>query len=417
MSSQRSNNRPLLTRAAAFVGWLGCLAPAGAGAEPAPVSTAAADTSTAAVPTGLGSVVVGRGQGLRATSANGQTWLSLSARIAVRETLQELAERWTQETHIRTVRLWFRGQVAGPSLTWGVQLALGGKEFDADTPTPLFDAFVRWQPHRDLGLQVGQWFVPLDRARTVRESSLALVDRPLVVRELTLDRDVGVAALSDDLGGLGGKLLYRVGLFGGEGRNRFADKGLPLGPMAVARLEWRPLGAFDADVEGVPSGHSPLRLAVAASAARSWAASRARGTTGSFFASGTTDYQWWNADVHAKWRGGSLLAQWTERTRSGGSAPPAQASSGRGALVQAGWALGRLANVGVVEVMGRWNRLQSLDRAGTKPLAALAGTEWGAGANLYLDGHRLKLQADWQLSAPDTGRSAQLARLHLDCTF
>jgi len=145
--------------------------------------------------------------------------------------------------------------------------------------------------------------------------------------------------------------------------------------------------------------------------------SRSRGTTGSFFASGTTNYQWWNADLHAKWLGGSLLTQWTERERSGGSAPPAQASSGRGLLVQAGWALGKVRNVGVVEVMGRWNRLQSLDRAGATPLAALAGSEWGAGANLYLDGHRLKLQADWQHSTPNSGPSAQLARLHLDCTF
>lgn len=413
MSSPRTNSRQILTNVAVFVACLYGLAPVGVRADPAPARSA----STATVPTGVGSVVVGRGQGLKATSADGNTWLSLSARIAVRETLQEQADRWRQETHIRTVRLWLRGQAGSPALTWGVQLALGGKEFDADTPTPLFDAFVRWQPHRDLGVQVGQWFVPFDRARTVRESGLALVDRPLVVRELTLDRDVGVALLSDDLAGLGGKLLYRVGLFGGEGRSRFADKGFSLGPMAVARLEWRPFGAFDADVEGVPSGHSPLRLAVGASAARSWAASRSRGTTGSFFASGTTDYQWWNADLHAKWLGGSLLTQWTERERSGGSAPPAQASSGRGLLVQAGWALGKVRNVGVVEVMGRWNRLQSLDRAGATPLAALAGSEWGVGANLYLDGHRLKLQADWQHSTPISGPSAQLARLHLDCTF
>jgi hypothetical protein len=180
--------------------------------------------------------------------------------LAIRETLTEVADSWRQETHIRTVRLWFRGQVGSPELTWGIQLALGGKEFDADTPTPLFDAFVRWQPHRDLAVQGGQWFVPFDRARTVRESGLALVDRPLMVRELTLDRDVGVALLSDDLLGLGGKLLYRLGIFGGEGRNRFADKGFALGPMAVARLEWRPWGQFDADVEGVPSGHSPRRF-------------------------------------------------------------------------------------------------------------------------------------------------------------
>ena len=232
---------------------------------PAPARAPAPAPALAPVPAPApapapGILTVGRGQGLKAASPDGQTWLSLSARLAIRETLTEVADSWRQETHIRTVRLWFRGQVGSPELTWGIQLALGGKEFDADTPTPLFDAFVRWQPHRDLAVQGGQWFVPFDRARTVRESGLALVDRPLMVRELTLDRDVGVALLSDDLLGLGGKLLYRLGIFGGEGRNRFADKGFALGPMAVARLEWRPWGQFDADVEGVPSGHSPRRF-------------------------------------------------------------------------------------------------------------------------------------------------------------
>ena len=86
-------------------------------------------------------------------------------------------------------------------------------------------------------------------------------------------------------------------------------------------------------------------------------------------------------------------------------------------MVQAGWALGRLGKLGVVELMGRWNRLQNLDSSGKQPLASLAGDEYGAGANLYLDGHRLKLQADWQWSEPKEGPSAHLARLHLDCTF
>ena len=74
--------------------------------------------------------------------------------------------------------------------------------------------------------------------------------------------------------------------------------------------------------------------------------------------------------------------------------------------------------VGVVEAIGRWNRLWLLGPAVVDgSLQALHGEEFGAGAVLYVDGHKLKIQADWQLLLPRAGESGQVARLALDVTF
>lgn len=373
------------------------------------------------------------GQGMTASSADGRSSLTVSPRIALRHTSHFggaspfALDTWRTETQVRTARLWLRGKQAGaggePLLTWGMQLALGAKEFDADTPTPLFDAFVRFTLTPQLFLQVGQWFVPFDRARTVRESGLQLVDRPLVVRELTLDRDAGIALGSDDLLGLGGRLVGRAGIFGGEGRNRFAAAGLPKGPMAVARLEFRPLGNFEVEFEGDLEHSATPKLAVGLAGAYAWSALRSRGTTGSDFTAGaSTDYRWWAADLVGRWRGASLLLELVER-RQAGESTAKERSSGLGALVQAGWMLAER-----VELVGRWSRLWahgSDDQAlASSPLQAQAGHEVGAGLNWYLAGHKRKVQLDGQHSY-NVGDGAglggphgrQVIRLGLDMTF
>lgn len=374
-----------------------------------------------------------QGQGVQVTSADGRERFGLSARMALRHTSDFSGDtpldpaHWRAETQVRTARLWLTGRQGDPSTTprtvWGIQLAVGGKDADSDTPTPLFDAFVRLTLHRDLQLQAGQWLVPFDRSRTLRESALQLVDRPVAVRELTLDRDAGISLMSDDFLGLGGRLLYHAGVFGGEGRNRFAAAGFPKGPLALARLEFRPLGTFDADSEGDLEQRSELKVAVGIAGAYSWSSLRTRGTTGSEFAQGATaDYRWWAADVVAKWRGASLLAELVERRQQGLSAAKGR-SSGRGAVVQGGYLI-----TPHLELAGRWSRLWPMaaddQLASESPLQAQGGHEIGAGLNWYFAGHKQKLQLDGQHSwnvGSGSGlggpRGAQVVRLAFDVTF
>lgn len=374
-----------------------------------------------------------QGQGVQVTSADGRERFGLSTRMALRHTSDFSGDspldpaHWRAETQVRTARLWLTGRQGDPSTTprtiWGIQLAMGGKDAESDTPTPLFDAFFRLTLHRDLQLQAGQWLVPFDRSRTLRESALQLVDRPVAVRELTLDRDAGIALMSDDFMGMDGKLLYHAGVFGGEGRNRFATAGFPKGPLILARMEVRPQGSFDADSEGDLERRRELKLAVGVAGAYSWSSVRSRGTTGSEFAHGATvDYRWWAVDVVAKWRGASLLAELVERRQHGLSVAKGR-SSGRGAVVQGGYLI-----TPQLELAGRWSRLWPLaadgQLAADSPLQAQGGHEIGAGLNWYFAGHKQKLQLDGQHSwnaGSGTGlggpRGAQVVRLAFDVTF
>ena len=115
-------------------------------------------------------------------------------------------------------------------------------------PSPIYDAFVEFTQLRDLSLRVGQFFVPFDRARTIRESSLQFVDRQQVVNEFSLDRSVGLRLFSEDLFGLNGLLGYSLGLFNADGKNNFSFA--TPGFLYVARVQVKPFGLFDDDVEG-----------------------------------------------------------------------------------------------------------------------------------------------------------------------
>lgn len=72
------------------------------------------------------------------------------------------------------------------------------------------------------------------------------------------------------------------------------------------------------------------------------------------------------------------------------------------------------------EVAARWDELFSL--GDTDPAlirqARQLGREVGLGTSLYLNGHALKIQADWTIRFGDGSlRPTNLFRLQLDATF
>src|SRR4030095_13263081 len=133
-----------------------------------------------------------------------------------------------------TLRLWLSGNLLTKDLSYFIQLAFGGNDFEAESSSPIFDAFLTYTRLRDLNIKVGQYFVPFDRARTIREFALHFVDRQLMVQELSLDRDVCLTLYSDTRGGSRNIVGYAVFVGGGDGKNRFG--GAPEGPLVVARL-------------------------------------------------------------------------------------------------------------------------------------------------------------------------------------
>ena len=364
------------------------------------------------------------GKGVTLSSPDGRLSLTTKARIQARATLAHTRGTTTESVAIKTARLYFQGHVFAKELKYVLQLALGTGDFEETSPSPIFDAYLDSSHVRDLNLRVGQYFVPFDRARTVREFSLQLADRPVLIPELTLDRDVGVTAYSNDLFGLGGKLAYALGVFGGNGRNRVvtARPGL----LYVLRLSFLPLGAFEETVEGDTERKPTPRLAIAIAGAYNQHTDRPRSTTGTRYLlpDGGFNYLHGAADLHFKWAGFSLLSELVirrahRRQRVGrdeaGEAITEWAREAWGYLVQSGMML-----TDKLEVAGRWGHFRALGRTDPKleQLIAQAGHELTFGANYYFNHHYFKLQADAGLRWGNwSDLRDHVVRLQLDATF
>lgn len=360
------------------------------------------------------------GKGLTITSEDGNYSTTLLSRTVLRHTVASVNDEWGQETQVKTLRLTLRGHVLSPKIRYVTQFAFGGNDFDKDSSSPIFDAFLEFNHLRDASLRVGQFFVPFDRARTVREFALQMVDRPEVVRQLTLDRDVGLVLFSEDLGGLDGLFGYWLGLFGGDGRNRFGST--EIGFLYTARVEVRPFGNFDSDQEGDLTRDAKPRLAIGIAGTYNQTTDRKRSTNGDRLAGAqTTHYLTAATDLVFKWHGFYVLlegvlrqADWDQRGYTDADSEAAMA------YTQSGWGVITQASVMVsdhIELSGRWGHLRALDNTDPK-FKALDSDEYTGGVSVYLNGHRFKIQADYV--ALDLVSAAVLnhtARLQLDASF
>lgn len=362
----------------------------------------------------------GPGRGFTIATADERFAATVRARVQLRDTLTASTEL-TNELTVRTARLYLHGHVLSPELKYWLQLALSGNDFEPGSASPIFDAWIEYSRLRDLNLRVGQFFVPLDRARTVREFALQLVDRPQAVGELSLDRDIGVMFSSSNLFGSREVLGYNLGIFAGKGRNRFG--GGPIGFLYVLRLCVRPFGTFDDEQEGdLQRLHRP-RLLIGVAGAYNQNTNRQRSTTGNTLTLGTLDYGHFAADLVFKYAGLSFLGEvlWRQsRTdfldgMSAGKPLREWARSGWGYLMQAGMML-----TGKLELTARWEELRaqpSTDPA-LQTLVQTQGHQLGSGVNLYLNGHLLKVQADYFYQfGEDAAGGRHVGRLQLDATF
>jgi hypothetical protein len=365
-------------------------------------------------------VTAGAGKGLTVRRQDDSFSLTLRVRLQVRDTVTVAGET-TNELAIRTTRLVAQGHALTPDLRYFFQFAFGPSDFEPNGPSPLFDAWAEYVGVRDAQVRVGQFFVPFDRARTIREHALQLADRQQLIYELNLDRDVGLMVSSNDLFGLGGRLAYALGVFGGQGRNRTAAE--KLGFLWVGRLSVRPLGPFDDDVEGDLDRSPRPRLAFGVAAAYNENTNRQRSTTGTTFVLGDFDYTHAAADLVFKHHGFSFLGEALLRHTAAsdrvgvvdGAEVREWSRSGYGYLAQAGLMLSRH-----VEIAARWDELFA--SGPTDPALVQQtyrqGREAGAGLNLYLNGHYLKLQGDFTRRFGETSAGAvSIARVQFDGTF
>ncbi len=318
---------------------------------------------------------------------------------------------------VRRARLTFRGNLGSRDLEYYVQLGFAPRDMESDLLIPLRDAFVTWKGLRDLNIALGQKKVPFNRERVISSANLGLVDRSITNAEFTLDRDIGVQFSSDDLGGLGGRLGYQIGVFAGDGRNR-VNSGPGL--LYVGRVQVQPLGAFeDGYVEADLSRDPRARLSLGAGVAFNHLAQRDRSTFGTYYEAGGFNQLHAEGDLAFKCAGFALLGEAIYRRATDGPIRTATvdgdvvteiARDGLGVMAQAGYLL----PPAPIELAVRYAELFPL---GTDT-ALTSKREITGGVSAYLIGHDLKVQADygWLTSTPGTPGQHQV-RLQTQVAF
>jgi hypothetical protein len=396
------------------------LSPALSSAQSAPVTAATTPLEAMAPtpppdPSGQPAAVTADfGRGVTFRTSDRRFSLNLRGRIQARLTVSEQPERPQTEFQIRRLRLALQGNFFGEDFRYNIQLAFSNLDTEPDLRLPLRDAYVTWQGVRDLNVRFGQMKVPYGRQRVVSSSSLQFADRSLGVGEFNLDRDVGVVLFSRDLLGLGRRLTYDLGVFGGDGRNRLTED---FGMLYAARVQLQPFGDFDDLAEADTLRLDRPRLAVAVSAAYNQRTRRARSTFGDTYQLPFDQYHV-AVDLLFKWRGLSLQAEALYRQAdddahrigtSGGSPVFEYARSGLGYYVQAGYLLTRH-----LEVAARWGEVIPNDGAASLRRAR----ELGGALSWYFLRHDFKLQADYfYLAGDDLSAGRHQARLQAQVYF
>jgi hypothetical protein len=362
-----------------------------AAAGPLPTSTSDAGTppvaASAPKPPAAVSAKWGEGVAVKAGDFSLQLRGRVQARAEAIVPTPESTVTRVNQVLIRRARVSFVARYTD-AWTMNVQLAFSTLDMEPDAPNVLRDANLTWSGLRDLNVRVGQMKVPFGRQRVISSGNQQMVDRSIIISELSLDRDVGLLLRSDDLFGLGGRLSYALGVMGGDGRNRL---GTNVGLLYVARVQVNPFSKFDDLVAGDLDRLEHPRLSIGLAGARNVATVRQRSTIGTTFRSGAVTYDHLAADLLFKWRGFSLeaeaLLRYAEQANLVGATTTEWARAGWGYYVQAGFS-----PVQAFEVSARWSQLRPF--VGTDP-SFRHQRELGVGVGWYPKKHDLKLQSDF----------------------
>jgi hypothetical protein len=318
---------------------------------------------------------------------------------------------------IRRLRLVLQGNVIAPQLRYYIQFGFSQLDMEADLLIPLRDAYITWQPHRDIGVRFGQMKVPYGLQRVVSSSALQFTDRSIVTSELNLDRDVGFYLLSEDFLGLGGMLQYQIGVFGGQGRNRFGgvDKAL-----FAARIVVNPFGGFDQLIEADLARSPDPRLGIGISGAYNIDSNRQRSTHSGSYDIGLFDFAHAGADLHFKWLGFSLMSEvmmrWTDEPLQSGEVdgmPVTEASrSAWGWFAQAGYVMPQIP----LELAARYGEIRPFDNDASADF--FLQREVGGAVSYYVEQHWMKVQLDYfYLFGRDPSDERHQVRLQVQIFF
>ncbi len=157
----------------------------------------------------------------------------------------------------------------------------------------LIDWRITAQPYEELGFRIGQWKIDYNRERVDSSGRQQFVERSIVNRQFTIDRQMGAQMRGRLFKGTPADLRYCVGAFTGQGRGVQNDDDKL---MYAGRLQWNFLGRdletkqTDVEFTEKPTGSISFGAATNTSVSTRWSSSGG-GNLDGFTATETGQYE------------------------------------------------------------------------------------------------------------------------------
>lgn len=299
---------------------------------------------------------------------------------------------------VRRLRLRMNGNVYSPRLQYLLQLSFSRSDQDwseTEFPNVIRDAMILYQLSENWYVGFGQGKLPGNRQRVISSGDQQFVDRSIVNRAFNLDRDFGLQVQYRKSWSRSA-FRWQGAVSSGMGRNQSIDANNRL--FYITRLEYLPLGEFlrngdyfESDLAFEPD----LKINIGLTSAFLDGSARANGAVGEIYTvNGNPDQPlvyrspWIHyADTMMKWRGYSLYLEWVKRDVANPVLNTTQALlTGQGINAQMGKMLSKRFEVAV-----RYSTiLPENEVVSYHPRVR----QWILGANYFVKGHRVKLQAN-----------------------
>lgn len=330
---------------------------------------------------------------------------------------------------IRRARFKFDGWAYSPNVKYKMEFGLsnndmsGANKYTKGSPRYILDAVIMWKFAKGWEFWAGQTKMPGNVERVVSSGNLQLIDRSLLNKHFTLDRDMGVQLRHTTTFGNGMMTREKFAITQGEGRN--ITTGNEGGLQYTARVEWFPFGAFNKKgdyIQAATYRESKPKLMLTYTYNLNQDAVKTRAAMGSYmelinYVNSNlyrTDVTTQFIDGMFKYKGISGMFEWASRRSV---QPVAIDALGlpSGDVVADGDAFNLQMGVFVskkVEIAARYTQIQFEPYAGVKD-----ANQYTIGWSKYIQGHKLKVQADLTYTLQEGNATGILFRTGFDLHF
>ncbi|NIJ44251.1 hypothetical protein FHR24_000690 [Wenyingzhuangia heitensis] len=328
------------------------------------------------------------------------------------------------DTKVRRYRLKFDGFVLSPKVKYKIELGMSNNDvgsasvYTKSGSKLILDAVLKWNFYKNLELWAGQTKLPGNRERVISSANMQLVDRSLLNKEFTLDRDMGFQLRNNHI--IGKQLLIReiFAITQGEGRN--ITTGNVGGQQYTSRIEVLPFGAFisKGDYKGSDLKREPIpKLAIGATYNHNDRASRQRGSQGSIIdliddSGSAEDHVFTMTDVNTtfvdfmyKHNGYSAMGEFAYRNADDTTIGTNPVKTGKAYNLATGYLFNNN-----YEIATRYTQIDYKGIGNTTE-------QYTLGVSKYIVGHKLKVQTDLSYTTVDSMPEGLQLRLQFEVHF